>query len=112
MVDTGELDNFLNENSAKDNDICEILGEGSLVDRENPTNKQKYKALDIPVKLNGKRELLYSPNKDAVKELQKAFGKDTNKWIGQKFGIKIYPKTAYGVTKNAILPQPIVAQKA
>ena len=111
MVDTGELDNYLNDQSAQDGDMIEILGEGNFNEKENPTTHQKYKSLDLPVKLNGQRTLVYSPNTDAIKVFQGKFGKDTKSWVGCKFAVKIYPKTAYGQTKNAILPKLIAEIK-
>jgi hypothetical protein len=104
MVNVGELENFLNDSSAKDNDMCEILPGAVINDKEDAVTKRKYKELLLNVKLNGTRDLQYAPNKDAREVLTKAFGSDTDKWTGKKFTVKIYPKTSFGVTKNAILP--------
>jgi hypothetical protein len=65
---------------------------------------REYKVLNIPVCLNGKRNLIWSPNKDAVKVLQLKFGLDTMTWINQKMKIMFYPKTSFGKTTTAILP--------
>ena len=104
MVDTSELNNYLNDITAKDGDIIEILSEGAFKEMENITTKQKYKALEIPVSNGNRKDLLYQPNRDAIKVFNKNFGTNTTSWIGKKFQVKIYPKTAFGVTKNAILP--------
>ena len=108
MVDTGELEGFLNEKSCKEADIVEILEEGVIQHKEDPLTKRKYRVLNIPIKLNGSLELIYSPNKDAVAVFTKAWGSDTKAWLGRKFQIKFYPKTSFGVTKTTILPNPIV----
>lgn len=111
MVDTNEMESFLNEKSAKETDIIEILNEGLIESKIDAASGRKYKVLNLPVRVTGKLELIYSPNKDAVEVFQKAFGSDTKKWIGKKFNCKFYPKTSFGVTKTAILPV-IIEQKA
>ena len=103
MVDTGELENYLNDKSSKEGDIVEIVGDGMIENKEDAQTHRKYKVLNLPVKCNG-RDLIYSPNNDAIKVLNQAWGTDTLKWIGKKFQVKHYPKTAFGVTKTAILP--------
>ena len=103
MVDTGELELFLNDDSCQDNDIVVILNEGKIEHKEDKVSGRKYAVLNLGVECNG-RNLIYSPNKDAQEVLKKAFGRDTKKWVGMKFQVKIYPKTSFGVTKNAILP--------
>lgn len=103
MVDTGELESYLNEKSSKEHDVVEILEEGSVELKEDAQNHRKYKVLNLPVSVNGKN-VIYSPNKEAVEVMQKAWGKDTKSWKNKKFSIKFYPKTSFGVTKTAILP--------
>lgn len=103
MVDTGLLESFLNDSSCNDGDVVEILNEGKLEHKEDPSTHRKYVVLNLGVRC-GLLELVYSPNKDAQEVLKKAFGKDTKDWVGKKFVVKIYPKTSFGVTKNAILP--------
>lgn len=103
MVDSGILESYLNEKSAKEGDIVEIKGEGNAEDKEDIANQRKYKVLNLPVLMNG-RELTYTPNKTAVNLFQKAWGKETKDWVGKKFSIKFYPVTAFGQTKTAIMP--------
>lgn len=103
MVDTSELESYLNDKSVSENDVVEIIGEGDIEQKEDPNTHRKYRILKIPVRTNNK-ELLYSPNNDAIDVLNEAFGTDTKKWVGCKFSIKFYPKTSFGITKTAILP--------
>ena len=103
MVDTSELESFLNEKSAKEGDEVEIIGAGVIENKVDKESERKYKVLNLPIKVND-RELIYSPNRDAMPILQKAFGMSTDKWVGKTFKVKFYPKTAFGVTKTAILP--------
>lgn len=79
MVDTSELEKYLNEKTAKDGDIIEIKGEGEIVDG-------KFgKMLNIPVLCNGK-ELTWTPSAKARNTLNKKLGTtDTKNWVGKKF---------------------------
>jgi hypothetical protein len=108
MVNSGELESFLNEKSCSEGDVCEILEEGIIETKEDPTSGRKYFVLNLPVSVNG-RSIIYTPNKDAVEVFQKAWGIETKKWKGQKFIVSFYPKTAFGKTRTAILPKMIKA---
>ena len=104
MADISELDNYLNDKTAKENDVVEMIGAGLIEQKEDPQTKRKYRVINIPVRCNGRDDLVFTPNKDALKVLSDAFGSKTEQWIGKKFTIKFYPKTAFGKTQNAILP--------
>lgn len=110
MVDTAELESYLNEKSSKEGDIVIILGEGSTESKEDAQTKRRYIVLNLPVEVNGRR-ITYSPNKDAIGIFQKAFGMNSEAWVGKKFQIKFYPKTTFGVTKEAILPVLLASKK-
>ena len=86
MVDTIELENYLNDKSAKLNDIVEVTGEGLIEITTDDSGKTK-KNLQIPVLVNGKLKLIYSPGKTARKPLETAWGTDTKNWVGKKFQI-------------------------
>ncbi len=104
MPDTSEMIEYLNDMTCKDGDIVEIVNEGKIErkqDKQDPT--KTFTQLNIGVKVNG-RDLTWTPNKDARDVLNKKYGTNTAKWVGVKFTVKLYPKTAYGQTKNAILP--------
>ncbi len=104
MVDTSELESFLNEKSAKEGDSIKIIEEGDIEEKEDPQTKRRYKVLNIPVRINNSRDVIYSPNNDAIRAMQKEWGMDTKKWIDREFKIKFYPKTSFGITRTAILP--------
>jgi len=106
MVDLADLEVFLNEKSCAENDIVEILGAGVIEQKEDANTHRKYRVLKIEVRCNNK-ELIFAPNGDATEILQKAWGRNTDSWKGHKFSVKFYPKTSFGVTKTAILPQII-----
>lgn len=105
MVDTGELENYLNDKSAKRGDKVEILGEGAIEEipqREGPPRK----GLNIPVKC-GKRELTWSPGKTAMKPLQTAWGTNTKSWVGMMGEVDFVKQNSYGEIKNILILNPI-----
>ena len=110
MVDLNELENYLNANSCTDGDIVEILNEGVIEAKQDAKSGRKYKVLNLSVRC-GMLELIFSPNSDAQAILKDAWGNNTKAWVNKKFSVKIYPKTSFGVTKDAILPV-ILEQKA
>jgi hypothetical protein len=109
MVDTAELENYLNEKSAKEGDMVYIISGGILESKEDPQTHRKYKVLNLPVRLMGTRELIYTPDKKAIEVLSEEFGSDSENWKGKEFKIKFYPKTVFGQEKTAILP--VIEQK-
>lgn len=102
MVDLGELDNYLNSDSASDGDIAVILDEGKIEVKKGQNDKQ-YKVINFLTECKG-RQLIYTPDAAALDVFKKAWGKDSKKYVGKKFSIKLYPKVVYGKSKIAILP--------
>src|SRR3990167_2162917 len=97
---------YLNSDTAKDGDICEIIAEGSYIDGN--FDGKATKSLNLPVRNNGK-ELIYSPRMEQGKKLVKAFGQDTLKWIGKKFQLKIVRMKTFGQIKELIDIEPIIS---
>lgn len=111
MPDTTELINFLNDQTARDGDLVEITNAGQIdmkQDKQDPN--KKYPQLNIGVRCNG-RDLTWTPNSDAREVLNKKYGTKTENWVGKKFTVKTYPKTAFGQTTIAILPVLVEAEK-
>lgn len=111
MVNTGEIESYLNNKSAKRDEIVEIIGEGNISDIPQKDGT-KRRGLNIPIKLNGTRELIYSPGKTALKELQKAWGIDTKDWVGKKAVVDFIKMTSFGEIKDVLIIKPIKAEKA
>ena len=111
MVDTGELEQFLNDKSAKKGDICEIMSEGTLEVKEDVNTKRKYKVLNLPVKLNSNIELIWSPAKLATAALQKLYNKETKNWVGKKFQIDLVKMLVKGEMREIVFPIPLEAKK-
>lgn len=102
MVDLGELDNYLNSDSAIDGDIVVILDEGKIETKKGQNDKP-YKVINFLVECKG-RQLIYTPDNAALDVFKKAYGKDSKKYVGKKFSVKLYPKVVFGKAKTAILP--------
>lgn len=73
---------YLKYEETNDGDICEIIDEGKT-EFSKALGKTMF---NLKVKKNEK-VLTWSPNNEAGKLLQSAFGMDTKDWIGHKFQI-------------------------
>ena len=108
MVDTRELEAFLNDKSARKGDIVEITGSGDIEIKDDTNNAQrKYKVLNLPVMLNGTMALEYSPAKLAKEALEKLYGSNTDKWVGKKFVVDFVKMMVKGEMRNVIFPMPL-----
>jgi hypothetical protein len=110
LVNTGELETYLNAKSCKQDDVVEILGEGSFEEKKDTQTGKTKKVLNLPVKVNGK-DLIYTPAKKAMETLQKAWGMDTKAWIGKKFVVKFVLMVIGSNEYNVIKPSPIEVKK-
>jgi hypothetical protein len=106
MVDTNELENYLNDKNAKAGDVVTIIGAGSIETKADQTGKMK-KNLNLPVEING-YQLIYSPGKTARKPLEDAYGTNTTKWIGKQFKVSLFKMQVGEKLRDIILPVPIV----
>lgn len=107
MVEADFSGNFVNAENTQENDIIEIIGEGEYEENESRTGT-KYRSLNIPVKVNGGRELIFTPSMDCGKKLVLAWGKETKGWIGKKGKAKIYNYKSYGITKQGVEIEPLI----
>jgi hypothetical protein len=73
---------FLNVESTKDGDIVVFLDGGRVEYNE----VLKKNLTNFAVEVNSKRKT-YSPTQKAGQEFQKAFGEDSDNWIGKKFEV-------------------------
>lgn len=97
--------NYLNADTAKDGDICEITAPGEEV--EITVQGKTKKVPNIPVKLNGERELIYSPGAKAGKKLVDAWGDETTEWVGRKFLVKIVTLEIGGKEQSVVRAEPL-----
>ncbi len=109
MVDTGLIENFLNEKSAKKGDIVEIADEGVIGEIAQQDGTKK-KCLNLGISLNG-RELIYTPGKTALRALQKVWGLDSKAWVGKKASVDFIKMNSFGELKNVLILMPITETK-
>src|SRR3990167_1138723 len=113
IVDIGELESYLNDKSANKGDVVEIMSEGTLEVKQDSVNPTKvYRVLNLPVKLNGQRDLIWSPAKLATEALQKLYGRDTKNWVNKKFQVDLVKMSIKGEMKNVIFPMSLEPVKA
>jgi len=105
MVETNFGGQYLNADTAADGDTIEFIGEGSYVDLE--SRGQTKQVLNIPVKVNDKKELLYTPSQKAGQLFSKSWGKNTSTWVGHKFKVKLVIIEVAGKEMSVIRPQII-----
>jgi len=94
-------DRYLNVDNCADNDLITILDSGT--EDKNQWGKVKYNFKAS----NGSYELIYTPDFMAIKELTKAFGRQTDSWVNKQFRVSIVPnlKTKSG---KSIFPKPLL----
>jgi hypothetical protein len=93
-------DNFLSVDNCGDGDIITILDTG--VSDVNKWGKTRY---NFQV-TNGSYSMIFTPNFLALKEMMKAWGRNTDTWKDKKFQVKIVPNPASKAGK-AIYPVPM-----
>ncbi len=90
MVDTTKAmeSDFLNVDMVRESPSkkCVILSEGEYVPAE--YQGKKYEKFNIDIDLDGKHKI-WSPTKDAVKNLSAEYGKDSKAWIGKAVALRI-----------------------
>ena len=109
MVEADFSGNFTNADNCKENDVGVVLSEGAVETKKN-LKDEEYKQLTFDVEVNG-RKLGHSPRMSEGKELVKAWGKETKKWVGKQFSCKVVHYRAYGQEKTCIEIVPVVEKK-
>lgn len=92
MVMTSKLSKYLKAEHVKDGDIINFIDAGIIVDKEfKKEGKSEIKPiLEITVQVNGETKT-YSPNGTTVGLFNKAWGQDTEGWVGKQARITLIP---------------------
>ena len=106
MPDTSKLSKYLKADSVKDGDIINFIDAGVILDREfKKDGKTEIKpVLEITVEVNGDKKT-YSPNGTTIALLNKAWGKNTEKWVGRQAKVFIMPSSN---GKDMIVAKPVL----
>ncbi|HHZ94048.1 MAG TPA: hypothetical protein EYN67_00480 [Flavobacteriales bacterium] len=105
MVNTGELEHYLNARSASKGDIVTIVGEGEIAEIPQK-NDEVRKGLNIPVQIKD-RKLIWSPGKMALRPIQATWGLESKNWVGKKGRIDFIKTQAFGETKEILILEPM-----
>ena len=100
-------DKFLSAENCENGDIITFIDEGKEEPLEAKQGEKPRNVVNFTVS-NGRYELIYTPGITAQKEFIKAWGRDTAKFVGKKFTVKIVETMSFGKIKKMIFPVPIL----
>lgn len=92
MPDTTQLSKYLKTEHVKDGDAINFLDAGVIIEKEfkKDGKTEKRPVLEMTVEVNGNKKT-YSPNGTSVALLNKAWGKNTEKWVGKQAIVTLIP---------------------
>lgn len=99
-------DKYLSVENSEVGDIITILDEGTKGTLKLQGSDKEKVVYNFRVS-NGRYELTYTPGTTALKELMKAWGRETSKWLNKKFSVKHVEIMSFGKSKKMIFPEPI-----
>lgn len=112
---------FLNVDSISSGDIAVIIEKPYAEEKESTQLKEmvdgvmknkKYVVMNIPLEINGKRKIWTVGDKGSGIRLQKAYGMDSDLWVGKKIRFLIEAYKAYGIDKKRAAAYPLTEEKA
>lgn len=104
VVKISDLDEYLHADAIKEGDAIEIAGKARYVSSEEAAFGRPY--LEMPVKLMNGKSRIWTPNKTTLKRLAKAYGDDTDSWVGKRVKLTITKQNVRGEMRNVIYGQP------
>jgi len=96
-----DSNSFLRAKDVKEGDIVVLLNEGEVRDADFGTGKSR-KVVEFEVEHN-KINKTWTTNKTTLKNFVKAYGDDTNKWIGKKVKLSLVKVNVRGEIKDSIV---------
>lgn len=97
---------YLNSETAHAGDIVEIASEGEKAQIKKGNELKEVYNFRV---LCGNRELTYTPGIKALKTFVKAWGKDSAKWKGKKFQVKLVDIEVAG--KEMCVIRPVILEQ-
>ena len=102
-----KTEQYLSAKTCKNDDVVMFLDDGhEKEEKDKYTNKMVINYY-FRVLVNDKDEYVYTPKGKSLKMLSDGLGKQTSKWIGRKFKVKIVSMEAYGQVRDLIRPEII-----
>ena len=93
---------YMNFDNTKDGDIATMLGGGELIEMKDPFTGKMKKVRNIPVRI-GDVAMVFTPWPKEGRQIQEAFGYESDEWAGKKL-------TIMHIDKKMII-RPIVEEK-
>jgi len=92
MVDTSKLSKYLKVDNIRDGEVINFIDAGTIVEKEwkKDGKVEKKPALEITVEFRGEKKT-YCPNGTSVGILTKAWGANTEGWVGKQARLNIIP---------------------
>jgi hypothetical protein len=104
-----DFDEYLHADAIEKGDIIEISGKAHYVSAEEATFGRPY--LELPVKTPAGKTKIYTPNKTTLKKLAKAWGDETDSWLGKKVQLDIVQQNVRGEMRDVIYGTPLQVAK-
>lgn len=105
MVNTSSLSKFLKADHVKDDDIINFMTAGTIEFKEfkKDGKVETNPVLEMAVRVKGE-DKIYTPNATTRGLLEKAWGNDTENWVGKQARITVIPGPN---GKDMIVAKPI-----
>jgi len=96
-----DSNSFLRAKDVKEGDVVVLLNAGEVRDADFGTGKSR-KVVEFEVEHN-KINKIWTVNKTTLKNFIKAYGDDTNKWVGSEVKLSLVKVNVRGEIKDSIV---------
>lgn len=101
--------NYLNSKTAKEGDVVHFKSEGRK-DKITLKDGREKEVYNFEVSIDGK-DLIYTPNNKSLELFVQEWGKDSKKWLGKEFKVKIVTMEIRGQEIEVVRPIVLKAEK-
>lgn len=105
MANTAQLSKFLKAEHCKDGNIINFMDAGIISNKTFKKDgiEETKLVLELAVEVNGEKKM-YCPNQTTVGILTKAWGQDTERWVGKQGRVTIVPSP---LGKDMLIIKPV-----
>ncbi len=110
MVNVNDLQKFLKKEMLNNGDVLEFADEGEIneVDFSKAKNGSDIKEVfQIGLRLPDKKVKIATVNKTSLELIKKAFGSDSEKWVGKCVKANIVKQLSFGEMTDVLILVPI-----
>lgn len=108
MPNVNQLQKFLKADNVRNGDIVNFIDPGTISEKEfgkDGQEKKKRTILEMNVVINGDQKI-YSPNNTTVGILSKAWGENTEGWVGKQGVVCLIEQLSFGELTNVLIVKP------